>query len=36
MDEELEFEKDWLSVEKMEFKILTLITVLIRGVFRSM
>ena len=28
MDEELEFEKDWLSVEKMEFKILTLITVL--------
>ena len=28
MDEELEFEKNWLSVEKMEFKILTLITVL--------
>ena len=28
MEEELEFEKDWLSVEKMEFKILTLITVL--------
>ena len=28
MDEELEFEKDWLSVEKLEFKLLTLITVL--------
>ena len=28
MDEELEFEKDWLSVEKFEFKLLTLITVL--------
>ena len=28
MDEELEFEKDWLSVEKLEFKQLTLITVL--------
>lgn len=28
MDEELEFEKDWLSVEKLEFKMLTLITVL--------
>ena len=28
MEEELEFEKDWLSVEKLEFKLLTLITVL--------
>ena len=28
MDEELEFEKDWLNVEKLEFKLLTLITVL--------
>ena len=28
MDEELEFEKEWLSVEKLEFKLLTLITVL--------
>ena len=28
MDEEIEFEKDWLSVEKLEFKMLTLITVL--------
>lgn len=28
MDEEIEFEKDWLSIEKLEFKMLTLITVL--------